>query len=123
MDKDKLRDDLETLRRCIIEGNVEEVVFECEKVFKLSFIDRRVNYHMSAMRKDEFSTTLIPREAELNNFIALKTTGNGNCMFNAASLLLAGNESLSDVIRLLVAGELSFSLSTTYKLFKTGSSK
>ena len=111
MDKNKLRDDLATLRRCIIEGNVEgaeEVVFECEKVFKLSFIDRRVNYHMSAMIKDEFSTTLIPREAELNNCIALKTTGNGNCMFNAASLLLAGNELLSDVIRLLVAGELFF---------------
>ena len=29
-------------------------------------------------------------------------------MFNAASLLLLGNESLSDVIRLLVAGELLF---------------
>ena len=49
----------------------------------------RVNYHVSAMRKDEFSTTLIQREAELKNCIALKTTGNGNCIFNAASLLLA----------------------------------
>ena len=62
----------------------------------------------TTMRKDEISTTLIPREAELNNCIALQTTGNGNCMFNAASLLLAGNESLSDVIRLLIAGELFF---------------
>ena len=91
------------LRRYIIEGNVEgakEVVFECEKEFKLSFIDERVNYRMSGIRKDEFSTALIPREAGLKNYIALKTTGNGNCMFNAASLLLAGNESLSDVIRL-----------------------
>ena len=61
------------------------------------------------MRKDEFSTALIQREAEVKNCIALKTTGNANCMFNAASLLLAENESLSDVIRLLVAGELFFS--------------
>ena len=55
------------LRRYIIEGNVEgakEVVFECEKKFKLSFIDERVNYRMSGMRKDEFSTALIPREAD-----------------------------------------------------------
>ena len=63
---------------------------------------------MSAMRKDEFSTALIPREVELKNCIALKTTGNASCMFNAASLLLAENESLSDLIRLLVAGEFSF---------------
>ena len=110
--EDGLRDDLESLRRCTIEGNVEgakQVVFECEKMFKLSFIDQRVNYHMSAMRKDEFSTTLIPREVELRSCIALKTTGNANCMFNAASLLLAENESLSDVIRLLIAGVLFFS--------------
>ena len=109
--EDGLRDDLETLRRCIIEGNVEgakKVVFECEKKFKLSFIDQRVNYHMSALRKDEFSTALIPREVELKSCIALKTTGNANCVFNAASLLLAGNESLSDVIRLLVAGKVFF---------------
>ena len=58
------------------------------------------------MRKDEFSTALILREVELKNWIPLKTTGNANCMFNAASLLLVGNKSLSDVIRLLIAGEL-----------------
>ena len=63
---------------------------------------------MSKMRKDEFSTALIPREAELKNYIPHKTTGNANCMFNAASLLLVENKSLSDVIRLLVTGELFF---------------
>ena len=57
---------------------------------------------VSAMRKDEFSTALIQREVEVKNCIALKTTGNASCMFNAASLLLSGNESLSDVIRLLL---------------------
>ena len=63
---------------------------------------------MSAMRKDEFSTALIQREVELKNCIPPKTTGNASCMFNAASLSLVGNKSLSDVIRLLVAGELFF---------------
>ena len=63
---------------------------------------------VSAMRRDEFSTALIPREAELKNCIALKTTGNANCMFNAAPLLLSGNELLTDVIRLLLAGGLLF---------------
>ena len=125
--EDGLRDDLETLRRCTIEGNVEgakQVVFECEKMFKLSFIDQRVNYHMSAMRKDEFSTALIPREVELRSCIALKTTGNANCMFNAASLLLAENESLSDVIRLLIAGVLFLKiLHTNYSRQVLGSRK
>ena len=91
-------------RKC--RGCLKEVVFKCEKKFKLPFIDQHVNYHVSAMRKDEFSTALIPREVEMKNCIALKTTGNANCVFNAASLLLSGNESLSDVIRLLLAGEL-----------------
>ena len=64
--EDGLRDDLETLRRCTREGNVEgakQVVFECEKMFKLSFIDQRVNYHMSAMTKDVFFNCTYPKRS------------------------------------------------------------
>ena len=57
--EDDLRADLETLRRCIIKGNVEgakEVIFEYDREFKLSLIGQRVNQHMSAMRKNALST-------------------------------------------------------------------
>ena len=66
-----------------------------------------MNHLLSDIQKDEVGTALIPWDEQ--NYIALKTTGDGNCLFNAASIWLAGNESLSDVIRLLVAGELLFS--------------
>ena len=79
---------------------LKKLFLNAKKKFKLSFIDQLVDYRMSTMRKDEFSTALIPREAGLKNCIPLKTTWNGNHnMFNAASLLLAGNESLSNMIR------------------------
>ena len=69
-------------------GNVEdakEVVFEYDSKLS-SILGQRVNHQMSAMKRDEFATALIPRETELKNCIALKTTGDGNCMFNAASM-------------------------------------
>lgn len=42
------------------------------------------------------------------NPVALKSTGNGNCLYNSASLLLCGDESRSQGLRILVAGELYF---------------
>lgn len=64
---------------------------------------------MFGIKQDKVGTALIPRNTFTGqNNIALKTTGDGNCMFNAASIWLAGNESLGDVIRLLFARELFF---------------
>ena len=40
--------------------------------------------------------------------VALKSAGNGNCFFNSTSILLCGDESLSDLLCVLVAGELYF---------------
>mgnify|MGYP001798407417 FL=1 len=107
----EIKDGLETLRRLIVEGNIElakKVVSEYEeKLF--SCFSGRGNQHLFGIKQDKVGTALIPRETFTGqNSVALKTTGDGNCMFNAASIWLVGNESLSDVIRLLVAGELFF---------------
>ena len=40
------------------------------------------------------------------NFIAYKSTGNGDCLYNSASCLLAGHENLFCYLRLLTALEL-----------------
>ena len=42
---------------------------------------------------------------------ALKATPNGDCLFNAISLLVRGNESAAMLLRVLVAGELYFNAS------------
>jgi len=59
--------------------------------------------------RDDFATCLIPEDinrAKGQRLFALKTTPNGDCLFNAASILLCGNESVAMLLRLLVAGEL-----------------
>ena len=61
--------------------------------------------------RDDFATCLIPEDvnrARGQRLLALKATPNGDCLFNATSILLCGNESLAMLLRLLVAGELYF---------------
>ena len=62
--------------------------------------------------KDTLGTSLIPDIDDANETghrIALQATGNGNCLYNSASLSLCGDESRSNSLRLLVASELFFS--------------
>lgn len=63
---------------------------------------------------DDFTTCLIPdnvSRARGDCLFALKASPNGDCLFNAFSILLCGNESLAVPPRLLVAGELYFNAS------------
>lgn len=99
----EIEDGLEKLRCFIAEDKIErakEVVSQYQ--IKLSSCFGR-----GGVEQDEVGTALIPRDT-FAGYVALRRTGNGNCMFNAASIWLVGNKSLSDVIWLLVAGELFF---------------
>ena len=40
---------------------------------------------------DHLAMALLPAEPNLPDFSAVKTTSNGNCLFNAVSLILKGN--------------------------------
>ncbi|CAG2203108.1 unnamed protein product [Mytilus edulis] len=57
---------------------------------------------------DALSQILIPDDLVENNqhFVAVKTTGNGNCLYNATSLSISGNESLASELWYLCAAEL-----------------
>ncbi|CAG2243937.1 unnamed protein product [Mytilus edulis] len=56
---------------------------------------------------DELSQILIPDDVVVDtSLIAIKTTGNGNCLYNATSLGLAGNETYAENLRLLCAAEI-----------------
>lgn len=69
------------------------------------------NAHVG-LKADKLGNALIPEDLPLqsaeNVFKAVKTTGNGDCLYNAVSLTLvhAGDESYSRLLRLLVALEL-----------------
>jgi len=59
-------------------------------------------------RVDTFSTALIPDDIPIPNheIVAIKTLGNGNCLYNSVSYLLCRNYSLSSALHLLTAAEL-----------------
>ena len=68
-----------------------------------------------ALSRDKFASCLIPNDivqARDQSVVPLKATANGNCLYNAVSIMLCGSEILSKVLRLLVAGELF--LNATY---------
>ena len=41
---------------------------------------------------DELAMTLLPTNPPLSGYSTIKTAGNGNCLFNAVSLTLKGNQ-------------------------------
>ena len=54
--------------------------------------------------EDTLSKSLLPDD--FKGFVPLRSTGDGNCLFNSTSIVLHGNEKLAGILRLLVACEL-----------------
>ena len=57
-----------------------------------------------SIRQDKLSKALIP--AGFEEMEPLSATGDGNCLFNSASIWLTGNESIAPTLRMLTAAEL-----------------
>ena len=82
------------------------------------------NVDLSKWSKDDFSTGLIPGDIDFKYFagkpVALTVTGDGNCLYNSASLVLCGNQLRNGCLRLLVAEELYFNAGyyATHEIFK-----
>ena len=64
------------------------------------------NWEQRFWRKDSFATLLVPEDIPSEQLTPTIVTGNGNCLFNAASINLVGNEDLGVTLRLLTAAEL-----------------
>lgn len=71
------------------------------------------NSHVG-LTNDELGNALIPEDLPSSTdeiiYKAVKTTGNGDCLYNAVSLALVGNESYAMLLRLLVALELALNV-------------
>ena len=57
-----------------------------ELIKKIQCVDRKETF----FRQDQLAMALLPSYPPLDSHIAVKTTGNGNCLFNAISLVLKG---------------------------------
>ena len=70
------------------------------------------NAHVS-LAENELANSFIPKDLPPSAdkvYKAVKTTGNGDSLYNAVSLALVGNESYAILLRLLVALELALSV-------------
>lgn len=79
---------------------------------------------LAKLPQDDLGTSLIPDDIAAKpygNPVALKSTGNSNCLYNSVSLLLCGDESRSECLRILVAGELYFNAEyyANHKIFRS----
>ena len=63
-------------------------------------LPKQYTYDSSKIRTHQYSNE---EKHEYVNFVAVQSTGNGNCFFNSASILKVGDESASDVLRALTA--------------------
>ena len=106
----EIKDDLLNLQKNLMVGDTslssrhfaEEMRKKYEsKVDRFSSCDLQL---LNALTEDQFSSALIPSEEA--GMKALKTSGDGNCLYNSASVLIQGDESTNLVLRLLTAVEL-----------------
>ena len=97
--------DLDKMREAIITENREIVSLFASKYRQHlpREIYKRKGIPSSCV--DQLSRSILPKDIAAN-LVPLKATGNGNWLFNSASILLIGDESLHGVLRLLTAAEI-----------------
>ncbi len=106
--KHDLNEDLKHLQNAIATNKIDVVDFLKRKYGKFLPSSSRLlamNAQLCKTTLDILSQCLLPRDVP-SHFVPMKATGNGDCFFNSASILLVGNESLSTVLRLLIAAEI-----------------
>ena len=64
------------------------------------------NWEPHFRRRDSFASLLVPEDIPSDQLVPTIVTGDSNCLFNAASINLVGNETLSVTLRLLTAAEM-----------------
>ena len=80
----------------VLQAGEEESAKNYIQGFRHSIIFKTVETYLSILGKDALSASLIPAyiwsEPEGGKPVALQVTGNGNCLYNSAPLVLCGNE-------------------------------
>ena len=104
----EITDDLLTLQKNLQVGDLSSRQFAEEmrkkyerKIDQFSSCDVEL---LNALAEDQLSSALLPSEEK--GMKALQTTGDGNCLYNSASLLIEGDQSANHILRLLTAVEL-----------------
>ena len=113
---------LRSFRDLLLSGDETTALKYFNELDACSIIQSNV-VDLTQLPQDDLGTSLIPDDIAAKpsgNPVALKSTGNGNCLYNSVSLLLCGDESCSEGLRILVAGELYFNAEyyADHKIFR-----
>ena len=100
--------DFEKLREAVLHRDRRQCValFSlCKRTLPSSYQSQVFDPHI--FKVDELAQQLLPDDLPNNlHFIPVETKGLGNCLYNAASIQICGNESLATSLRILNAAEL-----------------
>ena len=101
------KDALNSLHTLLNANNVES----CKKLINdlgLLWAIQADKVDFSKLAKDDLGTSLIPdiNRKPAGHPVVLKSTENGDCLYNSISLFLCGDETRSNWLHLLVAEEL-----------------
>ena len=113
---------LQSFRDLLLSGD-KTTALKCFNELDTCSIIQSDAVDLTQLPRDDLGTSLILDDIAAKpsgNPVALKSTGNGNCLYNLASLLLCGDESRSEGLRILVGGELYFNAEyyANHKIFR-----
>ena len=116
---DEAEADLNNLQQLFKENKADSLVksYTSKYASVSAIIDKQslVDADEKCLQRDNLGQALVPediidvksrKDSKPTDFIAYKSTGNGDCLYNSASCLLAGHEYLFCYLRLLTALEL-----------------
>ena len=101
---------LSAMKFAITSSSVADIQSQRQKHIQL--LDRFESYvpcvelQKKSFKVDELSQALIPDKLVEHGYKAAQVRGDGNCLFNAMSLALCGDDSLATNLRCLTAAEL-----------------
>lgn len=104
----------EYLAKCI-EKRDSVRIYDVSVSAKNRVNSQKKELEFECFERDDLSNALLPSDND--TYQALKTTGDGNCLYNSVSLLLRGDSLLANDLRALVACEL-FSNASIYAQHK-----
>ena len=99
--------DIELLKNAMVAGDISKcraIAHVYENVLQLSIKDDP-SLLLKNVPADSLSMLLMPEDVPCV-VVAKRSRADGNCLYNSASMAICGRDNLSNVLRILVAGEL-----------------
>lgn len=100
--------DLAFLKTAMIrkdDSQCKRLITKYETILRSLQLEKNNYRSLVSVPEDDLATLLMPEDVPVQ-LIAKRSTADGNCLYNSASMAVYGSEKVWHILRLLVAGEL-----------------